>query len=351
MDANSQKGGNDARKTAAAKDIPVRRPSILKNQSTATSPGEENPSAGEGQQSNNSDGIGPGFTHQVTNYPGGWTYDTINGMNPTSTQLPQIHQTPGFARPPHLSMPTSGAYLHNTNSPPIPNFAPQPNNFIINPPQVWAHNPLLIPFPHYHVSTLPTMADYGNGFMPNTGQHFQPPVPDTTYGGFVHTYTPRFDNGATTGIHAQPVSIPMMNAQPQGPPQHVYVAQGGQAIHTMPGQQFVGQPGVPMPGGQPQMIIGNGAPGMPVSTNPFPDVMGVGKTAAEVAAEQFNPTLNPEINEPQEMKPADDNPARIYMVRELDGNWIKHNRYTIDHGPFRWYVTGNGVFYAVRLEE
>jgi hypothetical protein len=57
------------------------------------------------------------------------------------------------------------------------------------------------------------------------------------------------------------------------------------------------------------------------------------------------------MNKKQEMKPADDDPMRMYWVRELDGTYSQRNRLTIDSGDIgdcRWYTHG-GVFYAVRL--
>lgn len=43
------------------------------------------------------------------------------------------------------------------------------------------------------------MADYQNVAPPAGGLHFQPPVPDTTYGPMQHVYVPRFDNGMAPG--------------------------------------------------------------------------------------------------------------------------------------------------------
>jgi hypothetical protein len=59
-----------------------------------------------------------------------------------------------------------------------------------------------------------------------------------------------------------------------------------------------------------------------------------------------------EMNKKQEMKPSDDDPLRMYWVRELDGTYTQRNRLTIDSGDIgevRWYVHDGGVFYAVRL--
>ncbi|KAG9246939.1 hypothetical protein BJ878DRAFT_494884 [Calycina marina] len=58
-----------------------------------------------------------------------------------------------------------------------------------------------------------------------------------------------------------------------------------------------------------------------------------------------------DMNKKQEIKPADDDPFRMYWVREEDGTFTQRNRLTIDSGdigPCRWYAI-DGVFYAVRL--
>jgi hypothetical protein len=55
---------------------------------------------------------------------------------------------------------------------------------------------------------------------------------------------------------------------------------------------------------------------------------------------------------PQELVPADPDIARMYEVQELDGNWTRRNRYTIDSGDIgqvRWYQRPDGTFFAKRL--
>lgn len=103
-------------------------------------------------------------------------------------------------------------------------------------------------------------------------------------------------------------------------------------------------------GGQGPVFIGNGAPGL-IPPGQLPDIMGVGKTVGETQAEQLQSAHDQGALEPQDFKPADDDPSRMYFCRELDGNWILRNRYTLDNIPIRWYVTTNGVFYAVRLQD
>lgn len=145
-----------------------------------------------------------------------------------------------------------------------------------------------------------------------------------------------------------PVQPMMIGGGPpvQGPP--MMVGGGG-----MPPGQPVLVHGGPAPmgmGGGPIMMPGN----FPTHSSQFPihrePATGIGQTAGEVAAGFMT---NPELNEPQDFEPKDKNPSRMYMVRQLDGNWIQMPRATIDYfgSAARWYITPEGVFYAVRLEE
>lgn len=113
--------------------------------------------------------------------------------------------------------------------------------------------------------------------------------------------------------------------------------------------------------GPPSMAVGGGAvhvgapipiiPGNATSSN-VPDVSGLGKTPHEETLRQVEFAYHNRLFEPQEFKPADDDPSRFYYVREVDGNWTQRNRFTIDHmGDCRWYVTDEGWFYAVRLPD
>lgn len=55
---------------------------------------------------------------------------------------------------------------------------------------------------------------------------------------------------------------------------------------------------------------------------------------------------------PQELVPADPDISRMYEVQELDGNWTRRSRYTIDSkdiGQVRWYQRPDGTFFAKRL--
>lgn len=133
----------------------------------------------------------------------------------------------------------------------------------------------------------------------------------------------------------QPVMMgtqPMMAAQGQPIPIQV---QGMPAVASTPA----------MGGGIP--VIAGNTPGQHI-----PDVSGVGRTAGEEQLRQIQFAHKNRLYEPQDFKPADDDPSRFYYVREVDGNWTQRNRFTIDHmGDCRWYVTDEGWFYAVRLPD
>jgi hypothetical protein len=78
----------------------------------------------------------------------------------------------------------------------------------------------------------------------------------------------------------------------------------------------------------------------------------IGLTAPELIQQQMATAQGLEMNKPQEMKPADPDPLRMYWVREQDGTWTQRNLLTInsgDIGQVRWYAQSDGVFYAVRL--
>lgn len=77
----------------------------------------------------------------------------------------------------------------------------------------------------------------------------------------------------------------------------------------------------------------------------------IGLTGSEVLAQQIQTAHGLKMDEPDDMKPADDDKHRFYWVRELDDSWTQRSRMTIDSGDIgecRWYAK-DGAFYAVRL--
>ncbi|PNH56545.1 hypothetical protein VD0002_g2934 [Verticillium dahliae] len=239
-----------------------------------------------------------------------------------------------------------------------------------------------------HIIPDPAMADYQFGGPRPAGPSYQPPVPDTTYGPMTHVYRPRFDNGAyfVHGQNQQPGNVTYIGTQMGLHPPMVVPVQPGMMQPSMPHnpgmvpQHMVmnapmvqpGMSGYPVMGngmvmGPPHAAMGfggvvgggGGPPGAPppsvliAGNNPLhlpPDVSGVGRTSGEVALENAQFAYANGLYEPQDFKPADDDPSRYYPVREVDGNWTQRNRYTIDNlGDCRWYVSEGGYFYAVRL--
>lgn len=134
---------------------------------------------------------------------------------------------------------------------------------------------------------------------------------------------------AAPGITGQP----MMSAAVGGPP----------PMMAVPG-------GIPGAGGPMQFMPGNPPPPPPSAA--MPDVSGMGRTPNEETLRQVEFAYQNRLFEPQDFKPADDDPSRFYYVREVDGNWTQRSRFSIDHmGDCRWYVTDEGWFYAVRLPD
>lgn len=124
----------------------------------------------------------------------------------------------------------------------------------------------------------------------------------------------------------------------------------GQQTFMVGGQPMMA-PGVPQQaGGMP--VMGGGVPVIAGNSGNPPDVSGLGRTHGEETVRQLQFAHSNKLFEPQDFKPADDDPSRFYYVREVDGNWTQRNRFTIDHmGDCRWYVTDEGWFYAVRLPD
>ncbi|TLS27754.1 hypothetical protein PpBr36_00559 [Pyricularia pennisetigena] len=236
-------------------------------------------------------------------------------------------------------------------------------------------------------------ANYENSAQPVNGVSYhstEPQVPDTTFGPMVHTYKPRFDHiGLGTfpmvpGLAAQsgfthfgtwqtredqkltmtqgnpmamqaPISLPPTGAplfmQPAvHPPMLLSAANGmsfsqpamamGAGVACMPAT-----PGALLPAASPGMFVqGNGG------VHPEP-ACGIGRTGAEYTAEQMDMAYANKSFEPQDFKPADDTPSRMYMCRELDGVWTMRSRFSIDRmaKEWRWHMAPEGYFYAVRL--
>ncbi|KAI0402721.1 hypothetical protein F4802DRAFT_617419 [Xylaria palmicola] len=275
------------------------------------------------------------FTHTVTNTPRGLVVDGV--------LQPRGHSHSNIRDPPPQPQP----FLNPSYIPPYPQYTGYPPDF--------------------------NMSSVAAGLTPDPyAVHFQPPVPDTTYGPIQHTYVPRADQLAAQ--YAMPPGVAMPGAPFCAAPGMAYQQpQPGMAtapIPMMPMQAQMPmqapmvnmQPGVmpPMACGVPAagyMAAGMGQPVPPMTSGPVFAGAGnssfeMGKTKAEVDAEtQYNAQHN-QMNEPQGMKPADDDVSRMYWCRELDGQWVPRSRFSLDRmGNYRWYITNGGVFYAKILVE
>ncbi|KAI1098974.1 hypothetical protein F4804DRAFT_337671 [Jackrogersella minutella] len=383
--------------TRNSAEIPVRQP-------VATAPGNHSHSDNDNAEARHRNQPryqtpGPGFEQSVTNVPDvGLVYGNNNQNQSSQSQNRSQHTNPI-----HGSNPASGPQPQLGHQ--VPGFQiPQvyPPGFVQHPPRVTPQ--LVSPVSHQQ---HPAMA-YTTSFMPNQGQHFQPPVPDTTYGPIPHTYHPRFDNtnnaisgqyttidgqiyqvvgtanvqdGSLGGAQVQYMPVQQVSAiltqdsssvLPTVQTVPCYVAQ--QANSGMGGPMLIPQQGNQLPGiqqgprfvpvgtqpsGFPAMVSqpqGGGMPGggMPggFPASSAPDVMGIGRTTTEVQIEQYHTALNNKALEGQDIAPADPDPSRMYYCRELDGEWTLRNRYGIDNmGDCRWYVMPGGIFYAVRLAD
>lgn len=145
---------------------------------------------------------------------------------------------------------------------------------------------------------------------------------------------------------AQPMMVaPGAPPHPSGP--HQVMIAGGMG-GGVPGQSFYMNGGM---GGPVMTMPGTSYPTYPsMNSVHYEPATGVGQTAGEVLAAGM---MNHEANQPQDFKPADDTPSRMYWVRQLDGHYILMSRATIDSfgtDGCRWFLQDDGVFYAVRLD-
>lgn len=162
------------------------------------------------------------------------------------------------------------------------------------------------------------------------------------------------------GVNLAPVTAPVnpivvqQQQQPIGQPAMVYNAaavQAGAAAAAAGVPPLMLQP----PAAQPQPVVGQpavAAPGLPAQPPVHVDpALGVGLTPNETLAQNIRMAQNNRAYEPQEFRPADPDPYRMYWFRELNGHWAVFPRRTIDRLNARWYSTDEGVFYAVRLSD
>lgn len=186
---------------------------------------------------------------------GNGTNDSPSGQQGQHSTAPQTNNNnpsvPGvvpYNNPAPILTAGQPIFLHHTGTGNPPNnYGPHPTNFITLPNNI---------IPGYVA-----MSGYVN--PPNTGIHFQPQVPDTTNGPYVHTYVPRHDQ------HQQPqtVYVPAVGANvclpyPRVVQQPVTVQQPV-AVQ----QPVVYQMQIPVPAAvcQPMHYYASGASSLPVS--------------------------------------------------------------------------------------
>jgi len=103
------------------------------------------------------------------------------------------------------------------------------------------------------------------------------------------------------------------------------------------------------PAAQGNLAFGAQLPAQPpVHVDP---ALGVGLTPNEQLAENIRLAQSGKAYEPQDFRPADPDPFRLYWFREPDGHWAVFQRRQIERLNARWYRTDEGVFYAVRLPD
>ena len=150
------------------------------------------------------------------------------------------------------------------------------------------------------------------------------------------------------------MAIPLQQAPPAAAAPFIFQQQPAASPAAAPRVVFV-QGTAPAPtGGQPtviqvpQLAAGNLPPSVAV-----PQPMGaqpgiyMGLTESEARARNIEIAHANNVGAPQDFKPFDDNPNRMYWLRDLDGNYSVRDRRTIDQLGCRWYITAEGSFYAV----
>ncbi|KAK4123452.1 hypothetical protein N657DRAFT_644997 [Parathielavia appendiculata] len=151
-------------------------------------------------------------------------------------------------------------------------------------------------------------------------------------------------------------TLPIGVAAVTAPMNPIVVQQPYNQPMMIPNQSVTGGPALMLPGAaaQAMQMPGNhpliaGLPAQPpVHVEP---AMGVGLTPNETIAENVRIAQNNKAYEPQDFKPADPDPYRMYWFRELNGHWAVFPRRQIDRLNARWYRTDDSVFYAVRLPD
>ncbi|KAI1247806.1 hypothetical protein MGN70_011699 [Eutypa lata] len=313
----------------------------------------------------------PGYQHRITNYPGGYSHSTLPvAHTPFGLQQPYAQPYPGFV--PQVQAPAHIFSMEGRSEYTTPNQEPGAQNYTENPVPSMAQGPMehqwhprfdeqysqqaFMPMPmpmpaHPAAISFQMQTGYVGQPMPMPGMAFQGQPQPQQPGPPQYVMQPgqaQPQPGPPPHITGQPTQF--VNGQPGQYVPYQFPPQAPQQFSPQPAQaQFPGPPGGFQQVGQGQVTAGQPMPGG-VSTLP-PDIMGIGRTRSEFAAEQATAAVSNEANEPQDFQPADPNPGRMYWVRQLDNEWVQMSRATVDNLACRWYVWPSGVFYAVRLED
>ncbi|KAL2064253.1 hypothetical protein VTL71DRAFT_4747 [Oculimacula yallundae] len=211
--------------------------------------------------------------------------------------------------------------------------------------------------------------------MATAGQNFQPQVGDTTAGPELHTYIPRSDGSILVNgvayVRQTVAAVPVAAAQV--PAAAVVVEAPAQVVQTpffpymypqlyphmfpqfIPPPQPViyQQPYItqPQPMYAPAASGFAPAPFYDIQPQPYPNPgypnFGIaqpehgtyGYTGSEMLMQNMGQAAHPDFTKKQEMKPADEDPFRMYWCREPDNTWTQRNRMTIESGDIgdcRW---------------
>ncbi|KEZ42461.1 hypothetical protein SAPIO_CDS5667 [Scedosporium apiospermum] len=140
-----------------------------------------------------------------------------------------------------------------------------------------------------------------------------------------------------------PVTIPVqVGAGPSAAPQPDILPSGLYAHHHLvPGGGGVVPPFTPYQGG----CSTGGIP--PYVNGPF----GVGMPGGPGYGCGNYGTMRHGHFEAEDFQPSDEDPNRMYYCRELDGSWTLRSRFAINKSrkDIRWYITPEGMFYAIRI--
>ncbi|KAK5664244.1 hypothetical protein OQA88_461 [Cercophora sp. LCS_1] len=191
---------------------------------------------------------------------------------------------------------------------------------------------------------------YAQVYAPNNSQILQSVQYVVEAAAGASTYVNSSANGMAIPVAQAPcASIPVVIQQPahQPPAQMVIVqappvAAAGPHPPPPPPAIPVSAPALGPGPAAPQIYVMPGNGSRPVQSWAY------GATASEVQARNAELARTSGANDPQEFKPADPNPNRLYWCRERDNTYLLRDRRTLDQQKCIWYMTPAGQWYAVQ---